>query len=114
VGGRQQDAEPPDACLVRELKEKLRFDPSTGVDYAYLPRQFLDPTDWSTSTWQMTDYRISTFDVQMTRAGQTKIEGHAGNRWVTAPEIRSDRCLDDKLLSPTVRTILIAIGELPP
>jgi 8-oxo-dGTP pyrophosphatase MutT (NUDIX family) len=111
VGGRQDDGETAEACLVRELKEKLHFEPPPAADYSHRPRQRLEYVDWSTSTWWMTDYEIDTFDVDPTAEGAKKFVGHAANRWVAAHEIRSERCSDDKLISPTVRLVLRNVGE---
>ena len=110
VGGHQKPGETPEGCLIREMQEELEV--SHGTDYAVQLRRRLQYTDWSASAWQQTDYDVSTFDVTLQAEAVSKIDKNAANRWLTADEIRSERCTDDRLVSPTARRILQALGQL--
>jgi ADP-ribose pyrophosphatase YjhB (NUDIX family) len=105
VGGHEKAGETAAECMVREIEEELGL--SAGVDYEPLSAATpLRCTDWSTSAWRMTDYSISIFDVKVNEAALSKVTKDAANRWVTADEIRSERCSDGKLISPTTCKVL--------
>jgi ADP-ribose pyrophosphatase YjhB (NUDIX family) len=125
VGGRRQGSEEAQQkretaaeCLERELKEKLGL--KVEADYSYQPAQppQLTYPDWSTATWEETDYRIWTFQAALTTAGQKKVDAQAGNRWVTRDEVLEGRCRIgkgrsvEKTVSATTRKILWALHEL--
>jgi len=111
VGGHQEPGEDAEACLVREMQEELVFAPGTDYELAKPPR-VLEYADWSASTWQETDYRISAFDVELEADARGRVDRAAENRWITKEEILSERCADEKLVSPTARKVLEMLGEL--
>lgn len=112
IGGHAIPGESPEACMVRELGEELHCQPS---DFTINSRERLPQYEaWSTGAWQQTTYAITTFDVILTATALSSVCTDAGNRWLTAREVDSERCADGKLLSPTVRTILQMLGELKP
>jgi 8-oxo-dGTP pyrophosphatase MutT (NUDIX family) len=105
VGGHQEDSETANACMVRELQEELGFMP--GADYALSgPQPLASYIGWSIGYWQQTQYTMSPYIITPTKAGHAKIGSNAANRWLTWDEIASERCADDKLVSPTTRKIL--------
>lgn len=110
VGGHQHDGETPEACLRRELEEELCLAPDT--DYELSPRKHLSFEAWSTSHWQITDYQLTTLDVDLSPAAGPRCAGDPANRWLTADEIRAERCADNQLISPTALTVLSKIGDL--
>ena len=111
VGGHQEDGENAEDCIVRELQEELGFTP--GDDYALAGPLPLAPyVGWSTSYWQQTQYTMSPYNIDPTVAGHAKIESNPANRWLTRDEITSERCTDDKLVSPTTRKVLQMLKEI--
>jgi hypothetical protein len=110
VAGHKHDDEKPEECMIRELKEELVL--IHGQDYQCQFRKLLEYEGWSTSAWQMTQYSLSAFDVRLGPGTVGKVKPDPANRWITAQEIRSERCTDDKLISPTARKILELLGEL--
>lgn len=113
VGGHQEPADrTPEQCMIREIREELGLSPAADYALTPHPRCLPEYEAWSTSAWQPTLYRLWPFVIQLTDAAGPKIEGRAVNRWITAAEVLSERCGDDQLISPTVRRILSALGEL--
>ena len=111
VGGHQEPDEDAEACLVREMQEELVF--ARGADYELAkPPEVLEYAAWSGSTWQETDYEISAFEVELEADAFRRVDRAAENRWITKDEVLSERCADEKLVSPTARKILEMLGEL--
>lgn len=110
VAGHKHDDESPEECMVRELNEELGL--ISGQDYQLRFRKLLEYKGWSTSAWLVTCYSLSAFDVELNPSAFDKIKPDPANRWLTAQEIRSERCADDKLVSPTTRKVLDLLGEL--
>lgn len=109
VGGHEEPGETSPQCLQRELHEELHITPD---DFTASSLQLLNFTAWSTGSWQLTDYAITAFSVAMTDAAVRRVSSQSVNRWLTATEINSERCTDGKLISPTMRRVLLETGDI--
>jgi len=109
VGGHEEANETTTDCILREVKEELNVDPH---EVRIQEGQTLRYSSWSVRSWQPTNYVITAFPVQFPDDVLSRIIARAENRWLTAEEIRRERCRDDKLVSPTMRHVLAEMGEL--
>lgn len=109
VGGHTHTPEIPEQTMRRELEQELGLD--QHVHYELYPRKSLSYEAWSTGSWQMTQYDVAVFDVELKPPAMPKIEADAANRWVRADEILSECCDDGKLVSSTTRMVLSRLGE---
>lgn len=109
IGGHREDGESGTECLERELREELELEPA---DYQAEPLrdQPLKHVDWSVSAWRNTDYTIWPFRVSLSERAVDTVSKDAANRWITKDEILSERCEDDKPVSPTTRKTLDMIS----
>jgi len=109
VGGHREDGEAGTECLERELREELELEPA---DYQAEPLRDkpLKYMDWSVSAWRDTDYTVWPFRVTLSDKAVDRIHENAANRWATKDEILSERCEDDKPVSPTTRKTLEMIS----
>ena len=112
VGGHQEEGETAEACLVREMQEELVFAENTDYEEVGDPIEVLKYRGWSTSTWQETDYELSVFEIDLKPDALRRVALAPANRWITKKEIRSERCADDRFVSPTARKVLKKLGEL--
>ena len=108
VGGHEKAGETAVECLIREVQEELKL---TVNEKRLTPLEFEPYDAWSTSAWRDTHYDVSAFALTL---GDDEIEDvrKAENRWLTADEINCERCTDGKLISPTMRAVLTAMGML--
>jgi 8-oxo-dGTP pyrophosphatase MutT (NUDIX family) len=110
IGGHKHDEESFRQCLIREVTEELEIAEGPGFLVADRPLAHLDYTAWSAGAAQETHYVLEVFEVQLSGDAVQQVDAGPQNRWLTADEIRENRCRDGALVSETMLLLLRTAG----
>ena len=114
VAGHKEPGESFRACLLREVGEELGLAEGADFQVAAEPAARLQYTAWSDSAGTETTYTVELFAVRLTPDAERHVAADPRNRWLSEDDIRSGRCADGALVSPTMALWLQGAGPSLP
>ena len=106
VAGHRRPDETFRECLVRELGEELGLRADVDCTAAAEPLARVEYSAWSESARAETQYTMELFAVELTSAARASADEDPRNRWLSGPEIASQRCQDGRPVSATMQRLL--------
>jgi len=113
VGGHKLAEESFRECVIREVTEELGLSAAGEFHVADDPLARVSYIAHSQSAREDTLYSLELFEVAIHSPAECKVDSNSMNRWLTAGEIREQRCDDGTAVSATMERLLQQTGLLP-